>query len=236
MSFARTLIALGLGFAAARGVDRVRKAGGMDAVKDSLRNAGAEGGIADQMAKQAEKLGLPVDSAQVRGMFDKMGKSAADATEATEAGLGNMMGAATSIAQTGMASMSDLFERMTAAAGLSQVSEDNARLMIRAMIAAAKADGEISAEERADIMDKLGDATEEEIAFVEDALNSDVDLAGLARDAGDTAKEQVYTAALMATKADTEGERTFLKSLAGVLNLDDDQVAKLHDDAGVTRA
>ncbi|MFB2531130.1 DUF533 domain-containing protein [Paracoccus sp. p4-l81] len=236
MSFARTLIALGLGFAAARGVDRIRKAGGMDAVKDGLRNAGAEGGVADQLAKQAEKLGLPVDSAQVRGMADSFGKSAAQATEATEAGLGSLIATATAAAQTGMSSMSDIFGRVAEAAGMGNVTEDNARLMIRAMIAAAKADGEISAEEREEIMSKLGDASEEEIAFVEETLAGDVDLADLAKEAGEGARAQVYTAALMVTKADSEGERAFLKNLASVLGLEDTQVAELHDEAGVKRA
>lgn len=236
MSFARTLIALGLGFAAAKGVDRYRKSGGMEGVKDALRDAGAEGGMADQIAQRAEKLGLPVDSSTIRDMADKWGKTAASMTETTEANLGTMIGAMTSAAQTGMATMTDMYERVAAATGMSQVSEGNARLMIRAMIAAAKADGEISAEERAEIMDKLGDASDEEIAFVEEALNSDIDLAQLAVDAGDTAKEHVYTAALMATKADTEGERAFLKNLASVLKLDDAQLGKLHDDAGIARA
>lgn len=236
MSFARTLIALGLGFAAAKGVDRYRKSGGMEGVKDALRDAGAEGGMADQIAQRAEKLGLPVDSNTIRDMADKWGKTAASMTETTEANLGTMIGAMTSAAHSGMAAMTDMYERVAAATGMSQVSEGNARLMIRAMIAAAKADGEISAQERADIMDKLGDASDEEIAFVEEALNSDIDLGQLAADAGETAKEHVYTAALMATKADTEGERAFLKNLASVLKLDDAQVGKLHDDAGIARA
>lgn len=236
MSFARTLITLAAGFAAARGVQKLRQAGGVEAIKDSLRAAGEEGGMADRLAQQAEKLGLPIDSAEVRDAAARMGKQAADATEATEAGVGSMIAAATATVQAGMSQMGALYDKVAANMPFAEATEDNARLMIRAMIAAAKADGEISAEERKDIMDKLGDATENEIAFVQETLDSDVDLAAIARDAGETAKEQVYNAALMATKADTEGERAFLKNLADVLGLDDAQVAELHDKAGVKSA
>lgn len=236
MSFARTLVTLAAGFAAYRGVQKLREAGGVDAIKDSLRSAGEEGGMADRLAQQAEKLGLPIDSAEVRDAAARMGKQAADMTEATESNVASMIAAASSVAQAGMSQMGALYEKVAANMPFGEATEDNARLMIRAMIAAAKADGEISAEERKDIMDKLGDATEEEMAFVQEALDGEVDLAAIARDAGETAKEQVYNAALMATKADTDAERTFLKNLANVLGLDDAQVAELHDKAGVKSA
>ena len=57
MSFVKTLATLAVGFAAARGVDKFRKMGGLDGMKDAMRGAGAPGGIADQMGDMADKFG-----------------------------------------------------------------------------------------------------------------------------------------------------------------------------------
>ena len=47
MSFARTLATLAIGFAAAKGVQKVKKMGGMDGVREAMRQAGDPGGFAD---------------------------------------------------------------------------------------------------------------------------------------------------------------------------------------------
>ena len=228
MSFVRTLATLAVGFAAARGVQKVREMGGLAGVKDAMRNAGAPGGMADQMGEMAQKMGLPVDQAQIRGMFDSFGKQAASATEATEAGLGNLMGAMTSAAGVGAKGMGDMIEALTKGTAVGAASEENARLMIRAMIQAAKADGEIDEEERKTILDHLSDATDEEIAFVQAALDAPVDPAALAADTSETMRAQVYSAALMAIQVDTEAERGYLAALAQALTLSPDTVAGLH--------
>ncbi|MEZ5686546.1 MAG: hypothetical protein R3D78_11935 [Paracoccaceae bacterium] len=101
MSFVKTLATLAVGFAAAKGVDKFRKMGGMDGMKDALRNAGAAGGIADQMGDMAEKFGMPGGKETVRDMFNRFGAQAATATEATEAGLGTLMNAMTGAAAAG---------------------------------------------------------------------------------------------------------------------------------------
>ena len=76
--------------------------------------------------------------------------------------------------------------------------EENAKLMIRAMIQAAKADGEIDLEEQQKILAKLGEIGPEERAFVEAEMRKPVDIMGLAQDTGDAMKAQVYAMSLMA--------------------------------------
>ncbi|MFT6168680.1 MAG: hypothetical protein ACJAR9_000792, partial [Celeribacter sp.] len=93
MSFVKTLAILAVGFAGARGVDKVRKMGGMDGVRDALRKAGDEGGMADQMGQVAEKFGVPGGADAIKKMMGSFGNQAADATEATEAGLGSLFAA-----------------------------------------------------------------------------------------------------------------------------------------------
>lgn len=225
MSFVKTLATLAVGFAAARGV---QKMGGMAGMKDAMRKAGDPGGMADQMGGLAQKMGLPVQQDQMREMFTRFGTQAASATEATEAGLGTLMGAMTSAASTGAKGMGDMMEALTKDTPIGATTEANARLMIRAMVQAAKADGQIDDEERRKILDHLGDASEDEIAFVEVALDAPADPAALAADTGDAMRAQVYSASLMAISVDTEAERTYLRNLAQALQLDDAVVADLH--------
>ncbi|WP_460272189.1 DUF533 domain-containing protein [Celeribacter sp. ULVN23_4] len=232
MSFVKTLTTLAIGFAAAKGVEKVKKMGGMEGVREAMRQSGNPGSVADQMGQMAEKFGFPGGADAVRDMMGKMGNQAADMSEATEAGLGSLFSAMSGAAATGMTSMSDMFESVTKGTAVGAASEEHAKLMIRAMIMAAKADGEIDAEERTKILDTLGDASPEEIAFVQAELDAAVDPMALAKDAGTTTAAQVYAAALMAISVDTEAEKTFLTGLAQSLMLDPAKQAEIHMSMG----
>ncbi|HEY0212794.1 MAG TPA: DUF533 domain-containing protein, partial [Paenirhodobacter sp.] len=232
MSFVKALATLAVGFAAARGVQKYRELGGIEGVKGALRSAGEPGGVADQMGTYAEKLGVPGGKDAVRDMFTKFGAQAASATEASEAGLNNLMTAMTAAASTGAKGLGDLLQAATAGTPVNTLMEEQAKLMIRAMIQAAKADGEVDAEERAKIMDHLGDASEEELAFVNAELEAPVDVAALAASVQDSAKAQVYSAALMAVTVDSDAEKQYLKQLATALALDPVKVADIHQSMG----
>lgn len=232
MSFVKTLATLAVGFAAAKGMQKVKEMGGTAGVKDALRKAGEPGGMADEIGAMAQKMGLPVQQAQLRGMFDSFGKTAAGLTETTEKNMGSLMGSMTKMAGAGAAGLGGLMSSMTEGTALGQVSEDNAKLMIRAMIQSAKADGAISPEERTAILDHLGDASDAEIAFVEAELAAPVDVAGLAQDTGAQMRGQVYSAALMAVQVDTEAERSYLRSLAQALGMSDAERDSLHEAMG----
>lgn len=232
MSFVKTLTTLAIGFAAAKGVEKVKKMGGIDGVREAMRQSGNPGGIADQMGQMAEKFGMPGGAEAMRSMMGKMGNQAADMSEATEAGLGSLFSAMSGAAAVGASSMSDMFASVTEGTPVGAASEENAKLMIRSMIMAAKADGEIDAEERTKILDQLGDASDEEIAFVTEQLDAPVDPMALAKDAGTMAAGQVYAAALMAISVDTEAEKTFLTGLAQALMLDEAKQAEIHREMG----
>lgn len=229
MSFMKTLATLAIGFAAARGVDKYRKMGGMPGVKDALKKASEPGGAVDDLGQMAEKWGLPGGADAVRDMAKRAGTATDTALTAAEAGFGNLMrivaGAAGSVGQV----VSGTTEALGGRPG-AEMSEAQAKLLIRAMIEAAKADGAIDAEERAKIMDFLTDATAEEQSFVEAAMAAPADLAGLVADVSDGMKAQVYATARMAMRADTEAESAWLDQLAAGLGLDPDLRARL--DAG----
>jgi uncharacterized membrane protein YebE (DUF533 family) len=105
------------------------------------------------------------------------------------------------------------------------------RLLLRAMIAAAKADGHVDAEEQQNIfaqMDKL-DLDSDDKAFVMDELRAPLDVDAVAR-AARTPEEaaEIYTASLLAINVDNPAERGYLAMLAARLKLEDSLVAHLH--------
>lgn len=224
MSFVKTLATLAIGFAAARGYTKYKDMGGMPGVKDAVRKAGEPGGLVEQWGKQAENLGLPGGAKAVREMYDRLGGAA----EAAEAGLGGLIASMTGAATAGGKAMGGMMEAVSGATPASALHEANAKLMIRAMIMAAKADGEIDAEERAKIMDHLTDASDEEIAFVEAALDAPVDVAQLAEQTGVAMREQIYATSLMAISLDTPAEQAYLAQLGTALGLSAEARAKLH--------
>ena len=228
MSFVKTLATLAIGFAAARGYSKYKEAGGMPAVKDAVKKAGEPGGLVDQWGDQAEKLGVPGGSKTVREISDRFGGAA----EATEAGLGGLIASMTGAATAGGKMMGDMMEAVSGATPASAMHEANAKLMIRAMIMAAKADGEIDAAERQKIMDHLTDASEEEIAFVEAALDAPVDVPALAQETGEAMREQIYATSLMAITVDTPAEQAYLAQLGSALGLTAEARAKVHASMG----
>jgi uncharacterized membrane protein YebE (DUF533 family) len=227
MSFVKTLATLAIGFAAAKGFDKYKKIGGMGGVEDALRKAGDPGGVGDQLGQMAEKMGVPGGATAVREMMGKFGGAAAHATEAGQAGLGTLISAMTATAAAGSKTMADMMGAVTGGTPANAAMEESARLMIRAMIQAAKADGTIDADERKKIMDHLTDASDEEIAFVEAELDAPLDVTGLATAAGETMKSQVYAAARMAIQVDTPEENAYLNQLATALGLDAETRARL---------
>ena len=106
-----------------------------------------------------------------------------------------------------------------------------ARSLLRAMIAATKADGHVDAQEQARIfaeMDRMALSSEDK-AFVMDELRASLDVDAVAR--GATSPEQaaeIYAASLLAITVDSAAERGYLAMLAARLKLDDALVAHLH--------
>jgi uncharacterized membrane protein YebE (DUF533 family) len=98
-----------------------------------------------------------------------------------------------------------------------------AEVLIVAMIAAAKADGHVDAEERGRIYQRLeeGGLQPEEIAFLQRELTEPVDIERIV--AGARNKEEaveIYAASVMAIRSDTPQEQQYLANLAGRLKLE----------------
>ena len=116
-----------------------------------------------------------------------------------------------------------------------ELVEDRAILALKAMIAAAKADGQIDQRERERILNKLKDAGADDQTrdFVAKEAAAPLDVDALVRQVPDQqTAAQVYAASLLAINVDTPAERAYLRELSEKLGLDDQVVANLHSVLG----
>lgn len=114
-------------------------------------------------------------------------------------------------------------------------SAETEKLILRAMISAAKADKQLDQSEMNKIMGKAGEdgLTEEERQFIRDELNQPLDLNKLVSSVpNQIVATQVYAASLFALDIDTEAEKNYLRQLAQALSLDIETVRRLHEMTG----
>ena len=234
MSFVKALAAVAMGFAAAKGMDKYKEMGGMAGLQDAMKGAGSSD-MANQLGQLAEQFGVPGGADHVKKFLDQMGSAGASATEASAAGLGGLMSSMRGAAETGSRQTAEMMEAMFGNTPAADAMEQQARLMIRAMIQAAKADGEIDKNEQAAIIDRLGDISDEERDFVRAELQAPSDMAGLIRDAGMVGREQIYATSLSAIRLDHAAEAHYLRQLATGLGLSDAERDAIHTRMGLPR-
>ncbi len=116
-------------------------------------------------------------------------------------------------------------------------AENEAGLIIRAMLNAAKADGEIDPEEMQRIVGKLEEdgIDDEERQLLQDEIQKPFDLDGLVAAVGNNSQlaAQVYIASLLAIEIDTDEERQYVQQLATDLGLSDETVSSIKTAMGV---
>jgi uncharacterized membrane protein YebE (DUF533 family) len=114
--------------------------------------------------------------------------------------------------------------------------ESQAALILKAMINAAKADGQIDETEMQRIVGKLNEqgADSEAQDFVRHEMRQPIDLESIIRAAPNPQMAvEVYAASLLAIEVDTPAEKDYLRRLAQGLGLNDQVVQRLHTLLGV---
>lgn len=109
-----------------------------------------------------------------------------------------------------------------------------AGLMLKAMIQAAKSDGQIDEQEKARLMEQFGELDEDERAFIREQMAAPVDASALAAEVPAGAGPQVYLMSLMAIDFDNRKEAEYLHALAQGLGLDRETVNGIHTQVGAT--
>jgi uncharacterized membrane protein YebE (DUF533 family) len=106
--------------------------------------------------------------------------------------------------------------------------------ILQAMIAAAKADGHVTPEERAAIDGQLANLGlgDEATALIAAELDAPLDVGRIAALAGSEAEAtQIYAASLLVVDQESAAEKDYLAGLAAAMNLDQGLVDHLHAEA-----
>lgn len=194
------------------------------------RTAQGGGGLGDLLGQLTGGQGNP-GAAQGGGLGGSLGDLLGQLNGATQGqrgaasggGLGDLLGAVLGGAAGGALT-----------GGPSSRQEDlAAALILRAMVAAIKSDGEMDAGEKRKLTEHLDGATQEEIAFINAELERRTDVDDLASQVPEGMEAQIYVMSLMAINLDNRREAQYLDQLAKALSLDPREVNALHDRAGV---
>ena len=143
----------------------------------------------------------------------------------------NQRGAATGQSSLSLAEMLGSEQVSPMAVDTSQAHRQ-ALAFVKAMINAAKADGQIDAEEQRRIVSKLGDVGPEEAAFIREEMTKPLNFDFFADLTADMA-QQAYAVSLMAINLDTPAESHYMQQLAQGLGLDPQTVNGIHAQLGL---
>lgn len=204
--------------------------------KEAPRQADSEGGLGDLLDQiSGQKRSSPRATAPKGGLDDLLGQLTGGraATETSRSGRAGPTG--------GVGDLLDQVLNDKKSGGPltlpepQQEEELSAALMLRAVIQAVKCDGDLDEDEKARLMQAMGEADAREVQAVNAELQRPVDVKGLARAVPAGLEPQVYLVSLMAINLDQKAEANYLHQLAGELDLSPDQVNAIHDRAGVQR-
>ena len=113
-----------------------------------------------------------------------------------------------------------------------QAQEDQAALLLRAIVQAAKCDGRVDAKEKEALMEHMGDMNRDEIQFVNEEFQRPVDVKGLARDVPRGMENQVYAMSLVGLDLDSQAEAKYLHALGQELGIDPQTANAIHQQMG----
>lgn len=112
---------------------------------------------------------------------------------------------------------------------------NQAELIIRAMINAAKADGHIDQAEQEKVIKKLGDITQEEADFVRAEFNAPLDVDAFINSIPQGMEQQIYAISLMAIDLDTNQEARYLAQLAQGFGFSPQLANNIHEHLGAPK-
>ena len=146
--------------------------------------------------------------------------------------LGSLAGGAQQGGNNGAPDFGSMFNDVLQGKEPEQVSADDektAELLLRAMISAAKCDGNLDEAEQKRIAEHLGDISDEEAAFVQQEFQAPLDLDGLVASVPSGLEQQVYLMSLLAIDLDSQEEAVYLYKLREGLKLSRDDSNAIHE-------
>jgi uncharacterized membrane protein YebE (DUF533 family) len=114
-------------------------------------------------------------------------------------------------------------------------AEQQAEILVRAMINAAKSDARIDAGEQQKIVERLGEVTPEEMAFVRREIEAPLDAQAFVRSVPRGMEQQVYVVSLMAIDLDHNAEAQYLHQLAQGFGMSAEVCNQIHQQLGAPK-
>ena len=263
MSLMNTVTKMAIGFAMAKGMDAMKNNGGLGAALEGLKGgaspgtqqAGGMGGLGDMLGQLTGGGGAGQSTGGLGGMLGQLTGGGGGA--ASTGGLGGMLGQLTgggggTAAAGGLGGLGALLGGLAGARGgaaggglealLNQDNpadepdeEDVAKLMLRAMTQAARADGDLDAGEKSKLVDLMSESDPGTVEVLQDILSSPVSAAQLASDTPKGLETQVYTMSVNSITPDNQAEAKYLHELASGLGIQPETANAIHDSLGAPR-
>ena len=206
----------------------VQSGGGLDAIPGSLKGFGgglAAGGLAGLLLGTKKGRKMASKAAKIGGLAVLGGLAYKAYSDWQSSKSGDPAASQTSAAPASQPAMKNVTPQAEGTPFLPAPEEERNALgvkIIQAMIASAKADGHIDAQEQQRIFSKLDEAGlgVEEKAFLMDELRKPLDIDAIVRLADNTEQAvELYAASCLAVDPDDAAEQAYLAMLAARLKL-----------------
>ncbi len=153
-------------------------------------------------------------------------------------GLGNLLNSLGGNSQSGASTGGGLGDLLSSALAGGETKaepsdEQKAQIILKAMISAAKADGQIDAQEQANITKHIGDVTKEELDFVREEMQAPLDVQSVIDSVPSGMEQQVYMMSLLTINLDDKTEASYMDKLAKGLNITPEIANAIHQKLGV---
>ncbi len=117
----------------------------------------------------------------------------------------------------------------------SELDNAQAKILVRAMVNAAKSDGKLDDNEQTAILKQLGDVTEAEVQFLREEFARPLDVKEFAWEIPLGLEQQVYGFSLLTLDLDQNKEAQYLKQLAHGLRLQPEVCNSIHEQCNAPR-
>ena len=195
---------------------------------------GAQPGYGGQPASGGSSIvtalgGLAMTALQ---QYMQRAPSGAAAGQSPLSALAGMFGGSSAGGQSPLTALAGALGMEGAAVPDPAQAHQHALVLVEAMINAAKADGQIDAQEQQNITARLAGLGPEEVEFVRQEIAKPLNL-DFIKGVGPANAPEVYAVSLMAINLDTQAELNYMQQLAQQLGLDAQTVNTIHQQLGI---
>lgn len=243
MSLMGTVTKMAMGFAMAKGMDAMQKSGGVGSLLGGLTGGGdaaqpqqasGMGGLGDMLGQLTGSSGAAQGGGGLGGMLGQLTGGGGAAAAGGLGGLGALLGGLAT-ARGGEAG-GGLEALLGADNPADEPDEDEvAKLMLRAMTQAARADGDLDAGEKAKLVEMMNESDPSTVETLQNILAEPVNAAQLASDTPKGLETQVYTMSVNSITPDNQAEAQYLHDLASGLGIQPQTANSIHDSLGAPR-